>query len=77
MQTLCINCDNNQSCQWKNDHVILCNEHATSTVTSTVTVTPAKKFNGNQVNLCGTCINYNSCVFIQQGLKTIFCEEYQ
>lgn len=77
MQTLCINCDNNLSCQWKNDHVIQCNEHVAISNKSIVSDTPIKKTTQTEVSLCGTCINRSSCVFMKQELKTIFCEEYQ
>ena len=77
MQTLCINCDNNLGCHWKNDHVIQCNEHVASSAKSIVSTSSTIKINGDQASLCSTCINNSSCVFKQQELKTILCEEYQ
>lgn len=78
MQTLCINCDNNQNCNWQNEYVSQCNEHLNITVINT-TVTPKEKLllKTNHTSLCDTCLYSSDCVFKKQELKTIFCEEYQ
>lgn len=77
MQTLCTNCDNNQSCNWKNEHITQCNEHVTSTVETIVLAPEKSTLKTRQISLCDTCLHNNACVFKQQELKTIFCEEYQ
>jgi len=67
MQTLCMNCENNSSCLWQNDHIILCNEHLTPPLAKRASNTHSTLIKGT-TSLCTTCDHKHACVFNQPGL---------
>lgn len=77
MQTLCINCDNNQSCLWKNDNVVQCNEHVIAKKTSKFELNEQNISIQKQDSLCNSCDFEITCTFKHKSLNTIYCEEYQ
>ena len=79
-RTLCLNCDNSDVCLWKSDDVILCNEYTLQPiieVNHSPPITTQNRIKNGSNSLCFSCDRNQQCLFQDQKLNTIFCEEFQ